>query len=148
MKKSFEQECDVLVLAAMENQVTEKNMKNIKAKIVLELANGPTTAEADEHLKEKGVVVIPDILANAGGVTVSYFEWVQNQAGYYWTEEEVDIKLKRIMVDSLKRILDFQGKHDCTMRQAAYISAFDRLDKALKLRGSGAHLKCKVYYNK
>jgi len=141
----LEKPCDVLVLAAMENQVTEKNMKNIKAKIVLELANGPTTAEADEHLSSNGTIVIPDILANAGGVTVSYFEWLQNHVQYYWPIDEVNTKLKRTMIDSLMRILDFQNEHKCTMRQAAYISAFDRLDKAMKLRGSGAHLRCKVY---
>lgn len=141
----LEKPCDVLVLAAMENQVTEENMKKIKAKIILELANGPTTAEADEHLSKKGVVIIPDILANAGGVTVSYFEWLQNHVQYYWSLEEIHEKLKRIMIDSFKRVLDFQQKHKCTMRMAAYISAFDRLEKALKLRGSGAHLRCKVY---
>ncbi|MBU0578311.1 Glu/Leu/Phe/Val dehydrogenase [Patescibacteria group bacterium] len=138
--------CDILVLAAMENQVTNKNMSNIKAKIILELANGPTTAEADEYLSGKGIVLIPDILANAGGVTVSYFEWLQNQQAYYWELEEIQLKLKRIMVESLDRVLDLQKKYKCTMREAAYISAFDRLDKALKLRGSGAPLRCKVYY--
>ncbi len=142
----IEKSCDILVLAAMENQVTEENMKNIKTKIILELANGPTTAEADEYLSKQGVVVIPDILANSGGVTVSYFEWLQNQQAYYWPEEEVQTKLKRVMIESLVRILDFQNKHKCTMRQAAYISAFDRLDKTKKLRGSGAHLRCKDYY--
>jgi glutamate dehydrogenase len=141
----LEKPCDVLVLAAMENQVTEENMKNIKTKIILELANGPTTAEADEHLSKKGVVAIPDILANAGGVTVSYFEWLQNHVQYYWPEEEVQAKLKRAMMEALVRVLDFQQEHKCTMRMAAYISAFDRLEKSLKLRGSGAHLRCKVY---
>jgi len=137
----LEKPCDVLVLAAMEDQVNEKNMKSIKAKMILELANGPTSAEADEHLSKNGVVVIPDILANAGGVTVSYFEWLQNQQAYYWPVEEVEMKLKRIMLESLQRILNFQQKHECNMRTAAYISAFDRLEKALKLRGSGANRK-------
>ena len=141
----LEKKCDILVLAAMENQVTEKNAKNIKAKIILELANGPTTAEADEILEKKNVVVIPDILANSGGVTVSYFEWVQNQTSYYWPIEEIEIKLKRAMVEAFHRIVKFQDEHSCSMRTGAYISAFDRMDKALKLRGSGAHLKCKVY---
>lgn len=135
----LEKPCDVLVLAAMENQVHEGNMKNIKAKIVLELANGPTSKEADDYLSEQGVVVIPDILANAGGVTVSYFEWLQNQQAYYWPEEEVKMKLKRIMLESLHRILNLQNEHKCNMRMGAYASAFDRLDKALKLRGSGAN---------
>jgi len=145
-KEILEKPCDVLVLAAMENQVTKENMKNIKAKIILELANGPTTAEADEHLAKKGVVAIPDILANAGGVTVSYFEWLQNQLQYYWPIEEVNTKLKRAMLEALDRVLDLQHKHKTTMRMAAYISAFDRLEKAMKLRGSGAHLRCKLYH--
>jgi len=134
-QKILEKPCDILVLAAMENQVTEENMKHIKAKVILELANGPTTAEADEHLKKEGVVVIPDILANAGGVTVSYFEWVQNLQSYYWTLEEVNTKLKRIMEESFQRVWMFKNKFDCSMREAAYISAYDRLEKALKLRG-------------
>ena len=141
----LEKKCDILVLAAMENQVTDKNAGKIQAKIILELANGPTTAEADEILEKKDVVVIPDILANSGGVTVSYFEWVQNQSSYYWPIEEVELKLKRAMVEALNRILKFQEEYKCTMREGAYISAFNRLDSALKLRGSGAHLKCKVY---
>jgi len=141
----LEKPCDILVLAAMENQVNEKNMKNIKAKLILELANGPINNEADEYLSKKGVDIIPDILANAGGVTVSYFEWLQNQQAYYWPLEEVNVKLKRIMLESFNRILKFKHDYKCTMREAAYISAFDRMEKALKLRGSGAHLRCKVY---
>lgn len=139
--------CDILVLAAMENQVTEENMKSIKAKIILELANGPTSFEADEYLSKKGVVIIPDILANAGGVTVSYFEWLQNQHAYYWPLEEIKMKLKRIMQEAFARVHHFQEEHKCSMREAAYISAFDRLEKALKLRGSGANLRCKIYHS-
>lgn len=138
--------CDILVLAAMENQVTEKNMKQIKAKIILELANGPTSFEADEYLTKKGVLIIPDILANAGGVTVSYFEWLQNMQAYYWPLEEIKMKLKRIMQEAFARVNKFQEDHKCSMREAAYISAFDRLEKALKLRGSGANLRCKIYH--
>lgn len=141
----LEKPCDILVLAAMENQVTKENVKHIKTKIILELANGPTTAEADEYLHGKGVVIIPDILANAGGVTVSYFEWLQNHVQYYWPEEEIQIKLKRTMIEALVRVLDFQHEYKSSMRMAAYISAFERLEKALKLRGSGAHLRCKIY---
>lgn len=133
----LETPCDVLVLAAMENQVTEANMKSIQAKVILELANGPTTAEADDYLKSQGTVVIPDILANAGGVTVSYFEWVQNLQNYYWPLDEVNQKLKRVMEESFQRVWMFREKHDCTMREAAYISAYDRLEKARKLRGMG-----------
>lgn len=141
----LEQPCDILVLAAMENQVTEKNMKHIKANIILELANGPTSFEADEHLNKKGVVIIPDILANAGGVTVSYFEWLQNQHAYYWPLEEIKMKLKRIMREAYARVHNFQEEYKCSMREAAYISAYDRLGKAMKLRGSGANLRCKIY---
>ncbi len=144
-KELLEIKCDVLVLAAMENQVTEENMKNIKTKIILELANGPTTAEADEHLSKNGVIIIPDILANSGGVTVSYFEWLQNHVQYYWTLEEVQSKLKRLMLEAAIRVFNLQKKHDCSMREAAYISAFDRLEKAYVLRGDGAHLRCKIH---
>ncbi len=131
----LEKSCDFLVLAAMENQVTEKNMKAIKAKVILELANGPTTAEADEYLSGKGVDVIPDILANSGGVTVSYYEWVQNQAGYYWSEEEVREKPHRAMVEALGFVLKNRDEFKCTLRQAAYILAFRRMESAMKLRG-------------
>ncbi|QQR83110.1 Glu/Leu/Phe/Val dehydrogenase [Candidatus Peregrinibacteria bacterium] len=141
----IEKECDVLVLAAMENQVNKTNAKHIKAKIILELANGPTSAEADDYLFKKGVEVIPDILANAGGVTVSYFEWLQNREAYYWTLDEVQTKLNRVMLEALERVLHFQEKHHTSMREGAYMSAFDRLEKAMKLRGSGANLLCKVY---
>lgn len=141
----LEIECDVLVLAALENQVTEANMKNIHAKIILELANGPTTAEADEYLSKKGTVIIPDILANSGGVTVSYFEWLQNHIQYYWPEEEVQMKLKRLMIEAATRVFDLQQEYDCSMREAAYISAFDRLEKAYVLRGDGAHLRCQIH---
>lgn len=141
----LEKPCDILVLAAMENQITEANMKSIKAKLILELANGPTSSEADEYLKKQGVVIIPDILANAGGVTVSYFEWVQNQQGYYWPLEEVRTKLKRIMQESFARVYKFSQDYKCSLREGAYISAFDRMEKALKYRGTGANLRCKLY---
>lgn len=144
-KEILEVPCDIIVAAAMENQITVDNMKNIKAKIILELANGPTSGEADDYLSNAGVIIIPDILANAGGVTVSYFEWLQNQQAYYWPLEEIKMKLKRVMQESFARVYHFQEEHECTMRQAAYISAFDRLEKAMKLRGSGANLRCKIY---
>ncbi len=131
----LEKPCDLLVLAAMENQVNEKNMKRIQAKMILELANGPVTSEADDYLTEKGVVIFPDILANSGGVTVSYFEWLQNQQSHYWPLEEVQLKLRRMMGESLGLVLSLQGKHGGTMREAAYILAFERLEKALRLRG-------------
>lgn len=131
----LEQPCDVLVLAAMENQVTAKNMRKIKAKLILELANGPTTGEADDYLKKKGAVIIPDILANSGGVSVSYLEWVQNQTQYYWTREEVQTKLKRVMHEGLEAVSKTAKEFDCSLREAAYILSFQRLEKTMKVRG-------------
>ena len=131
----LEQPCDVLVLAAFENQITKKNASKIKAKIIAELANGPITPEADKILNKKGVIIIPDILANAGGVTVSYFEMVQNKQNYYWDLEEVQEKLKKIMVSAWKNISKAQKKYDCTYRQAAFITAFERLQEILTFRG-------------
>lgn len=137
------QSCDILVLAAMENQVTNANKGKIKAKIILELANGPTTIEADEVLAKKGIMVIPDILANAGGVSVSYLEWVQGQTQYYWTLEEVQNKLKRVMTEALTEVMAIQKQFQCTLRQAAYILAFQRLEKAMRARGKiNTPLKC------
>ncbi len=127
-------DCDILVLSALENQVTQENAANVKARMILELANGPVTPEADEILKGMGVPVIPDILANAGGVTVSYFELVQNEANYYWSAEEVQAKLKPIMVKAWMDISANQKKYNCTYREAAFISALRRLADALKWR--------------
>ena len=127
---------DVLVPAALENQITKKNASKIKANIVLELANGPTTPEADEILFDKGTVVVPDILANAGGVTVSYFEWVQNLYGYYWKEAEVLEKLEEIMINSFKEVYATTEKYNTHMRNAAYIKAIERILKAEKIRGN------------
>lgn len=130
----LELDCEILVLSALENQVTAKNANNIKAKIILELANGPVDAEADEILEKNNVMVIPDILANAGGVTVSYFELVQNQMNYYWGSEEVQERLKQIMVSSWKHVRAVQQKYGCTMRMAAFITSFERLSQLVKLR--------------
>ncbi|MFH0820967.1 MAG: Glu/Leu/Phe/Val dehydrogenase [Candidatus Peregrinibacteria bacterium] len=130
-----EQPCDVLVLAAMENQVTSKNVKRIKTKVILELANGPTSAEADASLAKRGISIIPDILANSGGVTVSYFEWVQNQMQYYWPLEEVQSKLHRLITDALKEVLKIQKEFGCTLRESAYVLGFRRLEAAMKARG-------------
>lgn len=127
--------CDVLVLAALENQITKKNVSKVKAKIVVELANGPVAPEADEKLAETGVIVIPDILANAGGVVVSYFEMVQNKQNYYWELPEVEEKLKKKMIKAWERVADAKKKHDCTYRQAAHIIALKRLQDILTLRG-------------
>ena len=127
--------CDVLFLCAMENQVTAENADKVQAKMVLELANGPVTPEADAILAKKGIAVIPDILANSGGVTVSYFELVQNKANFYWTAEEVDTRLRKIMVDGWKNVAANAAKYSCTYRQAAFITALKRLEDAILARG-------------
>lgn len=134
-EKLLETDCDILVLAALENQITKKNMGKIKAKIVLELANGPTAPEADEKLFKKGTLVIPDVLANAGGVTVSYFEWVQNLANYYWSEKEVFLKLKKIMVDNFDEAWKIKEDNKVDFRTAVFALALGRLEKAIKARG-------------
>jgi glutamate dehydrogenase (NAD(P)+) len=127
--------CDVLVPAAVENQITRHNAARIQARIICEGANGPTTARADSILDEKGVFVIPDILANAGGVTVSYFEWVQNREGYYWSRERVEKRLERIMVNSFHDVLKYAQKHEVNMRTASYMLAIDRVAFVHRLRG-------------
>ncbi|HXF94735.1 MAG TPA: Glu/Leu/Phe/Val dehydrogenase [Gemmatimonadales bacterium] len=128
-------ECDVLVPAALENVITRKNAPHIKAKVICEGANGPTTAAADKILEEKGVYVIPDILANAGGVTVSYFEWVQDRAAYFWDEETVNRRLENIMVRSFHDVAALAEKHKVNTRIAAYMLAVDRVAAMHRLRG-------------
>lgn len=128
-------DCDVLIPAALDNQLRADNADGVQAKIVLELANGPTTPEADTILFEKGVTVVPDVLANAGGVTVSYFEWVQNQSNFYWTEKEVLEKLQPIMERSFEATYDMAKKQETNMRQGAFVLAIERLVEAMKLRG-------------
>ena len=128
-------ECDVLIPAATENVIHSGNADRIRCKILCEGANGPTTPLADEVLADKKVFVIPDILANAGGVTVSYFEWVQDRQGFFWNEQTVNERLKEIMDDSFDAIVAYAGKHGVNNRTAAYMVALDRVAFAIKLRG-------------
>jgi len=127
-------ECDILILGALENQVHAENADAVKAKVILELANGPITPEADEILARKGVPVIPDILSNAGGVTVSYFELVQNKANFYWSAEEVQERLKPIMIDAWQAVEGNAKKYNCTYREAAFITAIARIEAAIRAR--------------
>jgi glutamate dehydrogenase (NAD(P)+) len=128
-------DCDVLVPAALENVITHDNAAAIKARIICEGANGPTTAAADQILNAKGVFVIPDILANAGGVTVSYFEWVQDRGGYFWDEETVNNRLERIMVHSFDEVTAMAERHSVDNRIGAYMLAIDRVAAVHRLRG-------------
>ena len=131
----LELEVDVLIPAALENQITAENAPRVKAKIIAELANGPTTPEADEILFKKGVLLVPDILTNAGGVTVSYFEQVQNAYNYYWMEEDVLKQLKKIMEDSFNAVWEKKEKHQIDMRTGAFVLAVDRVAQAMRDRG-------------
>ncbi|MBU0527761.1 Glu/Leu/Phe/Val dehydrogenase [Candidatus Micrarchaeota archaeon] len=128
----LELECDILVLAALENVVTEKNAGNIKGKMIVELANGPVNPEADDILHKNSKFLIPDILANSGGVCVSYFEWVQNKQGYYWKEDEVNAKLLEKMVKEFNATFDIHKEKSIDMRTAAYVLALGRIDEATK----------------
>ena len=128
-------DCEVLIPAATENVITRKNAPHIKAKIICEGANGPTSAAADKILEDKGVFVIPDILANAGGVTVSYFEWVQDRGGYFWDEETVNRRLEAILVRSFGEVMAMAAKHKVANRVASYIVAVDRVAAMHRLRG-------------
>src|SRR5690606_12611374 len=127
--------CDVLVPAALENVITSKNAQDIKAKIICEGANGPTTARADAILDEKGIFVVPDILANAGGVTVSYFEWVQDRGGYFWDEETVIERLEKIMSKAFDEVVAMSDKHKVSMRIGAYMLGIDRVAAMHRMRG-------------
>ncbi|TDM13364.1 Glu/Leu/Phe/Val family dehydrogenase [Macrococcus bovicus] len=134
-KELFELDCDILVPAAISNQITEDNAYDIKAEIVVEAANGPTTMEATKILTERGILLVPDVLASAGGVTVSYFEWVQNNQGYYWTEEEVNEKLREKLVRAFDNIYSLAQTRNIDMRLAAYIVGIKRTAEAARYRG-------------
>ncbi|WP_138430583.1 Glu/Leu/Phe/Val family dehydrogenase [Fodinibius saliphilus] len=128
-------ECDVLIPAAKEDQINRENAAGINARIIAEGANGPVTANADSILEDKGIMVVPDILANAGGVTVSYFEWVQDRQGYFWTEERVNRRLNRMMRNAFDNLFETREKHDITLRQAAYVFGINKVAMTLKMRG-------------
>ncbi|MCM3411837.1 Glu/Leu/Phe/Val family dehydrogenase [Metabacillus litoralis] len=134
-KELLEKECDILVPAAISNQITVENAHLIKASIVVEAANGPTTIEATKVLDKREILLVPDILASAGGVTVSYFEWVQNNQGYYWSEDEIDKKLRKVIVDSFDTIYQTSQKHKVNMRLAAYMVGIRKSAEASHFRG-------------
>ncbi len=134
-KELLELDCDILVPAAIENQITMANADNIKAKIIVEAANGPTTMEATKLLSEKGTLIVPDVLGNSGGVIVSYFEWVQNNQGYYWTEQEVENRLEELMVRSFETVYKTAQARKLDMRLAAYMVGIKRMAEAVELRG-------------
>lgn len=127
---------DILIPAAIENVITEKNANDIKAKLIVEGANGPVSSEADSILESNGILIIPDILANAGGVTVSYFEWVQNRRGHYYSEEEIGEKTYPILKEAFELVWRIREKYKCTMRLAAYIGAIERLSTGIDLEGN------------
>ncbi|WP_126429623.1 Glu/Leu/Phe/Val family dehydrogenase [Brevibacillus marinus] len=134
-KELLELDCDILVPAAIENQITASNAHNIKASIVVEAANGPTTLEATKILTERGILLVPDVLASAGGVTVSYFEWVQNNQGYYWSEEEVERKLEEVMVKAFDNVYQTAQTRRVDMRLAAYMVGVRKMAEASRFRG-------------
>jgi glutamate dehydrogenase (NAD(P)+) len=127
--------CDVLVPAALEKQLTVRNAPNVQAKLIVEGANGPTTPEADEIFNRRGIVVIPDILANAGGVTVSYFEWAQDRSGYFWKESEVNERLADVLNENFARVSELAQMRGVTLRTAAYMLAINRVVQSMRVRG-------------
>ena len=128
-------ECDILIPAALEGQINTERARRIKAKLVLEGANGPTLPDADDVLRDRGVLVVPDVICNAGGVTVSYFEWVQDFSSFFWSEDEINVRLDKIMVDALKKIWDTADTHKITLRTATFAVACERILIAREERG-------------
>ncbi len=131
----WDTDCDILIPAALEGQITPERAQRIKAKLVLEGANGPTLPEGDDVLKERGILVMPDVICNAGGVTVSYFEWVQDFSSFFWTEDEINVRLDKIMVDALRKIWDTADRHKITLRTATFAVACERILMARQERG-------------
>lgn len=134
-KEMLELDCDILVPAAIQNQITSENAHNIKAEIVVEAANGPTTLEATKILTERGILLVPDVLASVGGVTVSYFEWVQNNQGYYWSEQEVQEKLREVVVKAFNNVYNTAHSRKVDMRLAAYMVGVRKMAEAARFRG-------------
>ncbi len=134
-KELLELDCDILVPAAIENQITRENAHKIKASIVVEAANGPTTLEATKILTDRGILLVPDVLASSGGVTVSYFEWVQNNQGYYWTEEEVEERLEKVLVKAFNNVYNTSENRKVNMRLAAYMVGVRKMAEASRFRG-------------
>ncbi|GGH79080.1 glutamate dehydrogenase [Pullulanibacillus pueri] len=134
-KELLELDCDILVPAAIENQITEQNAHNIKAQIVVEAANGPTTLRATKILTDRGILLVPDVLASSGGVTVSYFEWVQNNQGFYWTEKEVDERLEKVLINSFNNVYNTSKNRKVNMRLAAYMVGVRKMAEASRFRG-------------
>ena len=128
-------DCEILIPAALEGQITEERARRIKAKLILEGANGPTTPKADDMLFERNILVVPDVICNAGGVTVSYFEWVQDFSSFFWSEDEINVRLDKIMVDALKKIWDTADRHKITLRTATFAVACERILIAREERG-------------
>jgi glutamate dehydrogenase (NADP+) len=139
----LELDVDILIPSALENQIHIHNAKRVKAKTIVEVANGPITFDADPILNKKKILIVPDILANAGGVTVSYFEWVQNRAGYYWTEKEIRSKLEAVMVNAFDEVYQLMVENQIDMRTAAYAYSLNRLGKAICVQGTQSYF-CEV----
>ncbi len=127
---------DILIPAALENQITEQNASQIQARYIFEVANGPVASTADPILEQNGIMVFPDILVNAGGVTVSYFEWVQNRSGLYWSESEVEQQLRQRMVKETEQIWEIAQTREISLRTAAYVHAMNRLGAAITAKGT------------